>query len=149
MDTMPLPPDFKEFLQLLNVKSVEYLVVGGFAVSYHGYPRPTGDIDIWIAVSPENARKMVAVLRAFGFALPDLQPELFLDTTNMVQMGVPPVKIEILNDISGVSFANCYERRVVAPIEGIEIPFISKSDLKLNKAASGRLKALSDLENLP
>ncbi len=149
MDTMPLPPDFKEFLQLLNENAVEYLVVGGFAVSFHGYPRPTGDIDIWIAVSIENARKMVAVLKSFGFALPDLQPELFLDTTNMVQMGVPPVKIEILNDISGVSFAACYERRVVALIEEIEVPFISRADLKINKAASGRLKDLSDLENLP
>ncbi len=87
---------------------VEYLVVGGHAVGFYGYPRPTGDLDIWIAVNPNNATKMVAVLKEFGFHLPDLAPALFLDKRNMTRMGVPPVRIEILNTISGVNFEECY-----------------------------------------
>ncbi len=97
MAMINLPPDFKEFLQLLKEKQVEYLVVGGYAVAFHGFPRPTGDIDIWIAVSPNNAALMVEVMTEFGFGGPHLNSELFLDATNMVRLGVPPVKIEILN----------------------------------------------------
>lgn len=146
---MQLPHDFKEFLKLLNAKNVEYLVVGGYAVSFYGFPRPTGDIDIWIAVSPHNATLMVEVMKEFGFNTPNLSADLFLDTNNMVRMGVPPVKIEILNEISGVDFADCHSRRVVALVDSVEVPFISEADLKINKAASGRLKDLNDLENLP
>jgi Mg2+ and Co2+ transporter CorA len=73
-----LPPDFKEFLRLLNTHGVEYLLIGGYAVGYHGYPRATNDMDIWIAIHPQNAERMVAVLRAFGFDTPDLSPDLFL-----------------------------------------------------------------------
>ena len=108
MATFNLPPDFKEFLQLLHDKKVEYLVVGGYAVAFHGFPRPTGDIDIWIAVSPNNAALMVEVLTAFGSGGPHLSDQLFLDVTNMVRLGVPPVKIEILNEVSGVQFPDCY-----------------------------------------
>lgn len=143
-----LPRDFKEFLKLLNDLKVEYLVVGGYAVSYHGYPRPTGDIDIWIAVNAINAERMVDVLRAFGFALPNLSPQLFLDTKNMVRMGMPPVRIEILNEISGVRFDECYARRETPHIDGISINVIALDDLKQNKKASGRFKDLNDLENL-
>ena len=143
-----LPHDFKEFLKLLNVHQVEYLVVGGYAVSFHGYPRPTGDIDIWIAVNETNANRMVEVLREFGFALPDLSPQLFLDTTNMVRMGIPPVRIEILNEISGVDFQECFAKRETMQIEGALINIIALEDLKRNKAASARFKDLNDLENL-
>ena len=143
-----LPRDFKEFLKLLNDHSVEYLLVGGYAVSFHGYPRPTGDMDIWIAVNPTNADKMVAVLRAFGFALPHLSPQLFLDTSNMVRMGMPPVRIEILNEISGVDFEECFERRDTTKVDEVAVNIISLDDLKRNKKASGRFKDLNDLENL-
>jgi hypothetical protein len=143
-----LPPDFKEFLKLLNEHQVEYLLVGGHAVGFHGYPRPTGDLDIWIAVNLENAQRMVNVLQAFGFALPQLSPELFLDTKNMVRMGVPPVRIEILTEISGVVFEHCYARRITATVEDIAVNFINEDDLKINKKASGRNKDLNDLENL-
>lgn len=143
-----LPRDFKEFLKLLNEHSVEYLVVGGYAVSFHGYPRPTGDIDIWIAVNKANANRMVEVLRQFGFALPNLSPQLFLDTTNMVRMGMPPVRIEILNEISGVKFDDCYARRETTKVDDTLIDIIALDDLKRNKAASGRFKDLNDLENL-
>ena len=143
-----LPRDFKEFLKLLNEHSVEYLVVGGYAVSFHGYPRPTGDIDIWIAVNEANANRMVEVLRHFGFALPNLSPQLFLDTTNMVRMGIPPVRIEILNEISGVLFDECYARRETTKVDETLINIIALDDLKRNKVASGRFKDLNDLENL-
>lgn len=149
MAKMTLPPDFKEFLKLLNDKNVEYLVVGGYAVAFHGFPRPTGDIDIWIAVSPDNAALMVEVMTEFGFGGPHLNEELFLDVTNMVRMGVPPVKIEILNDVSGVQFADCFERRIATTVDETEVNFINADDLKINKAASGRLKDLNDLQNLP
>lgn len=143
-----LPPDFKEFLKLLNDRGVEYLMVGGHAVGFHGYPRPTGDLDIWIAVSDDNAARMVEVLRDFGFALPQLSPQLFLDTKNMVRMGVPPVRIEILTEISGVTFEECYARRVTTEIEDVHVNIIGVDDLKINKRASGRHKDLNDLERL-
>jgi hypothetical protein len=78
MATVNLPPDFKEFLQLLSAHQVEYLLIGGYAVAYHGYPRATADMDIWIALHPHNAEKVVAALKAFGFDLPELSPTLFL-----------------------------------------------------------------------
>lgn len=143
-----LPHDFNVFLKLLNAHQVEYLVVGGYAVSFHGYPRPTGDIDIWIAINETNANRMVSVLREFGFALPDLSPHLFLDTNNMVRMGMPPVRIEILNEISGVLFDECYARRETTKVDETLINIIALDDLKRNKAASGRYKDLNDLENL-
>lgn len=144
-----LPPDFKEFLNLLNVREVEYLLIGGYAVSFHGYPRVTNDIDLWVAVNPANAHKLIAVLRAFGFDTPELTPELFLKDRSIVRMGHPPMRIEITTGIDGVRFDDCYPRRTVAMIDGILVNVISREDLKTNKRASGRLKDLADLENLP
>lgn len=93
-----LPNDFKNFLRLLNEHHVEYLLIGGYAVGYHGYPRATNDMDIWILidpVDPENANRMVSVFRVFGFDSPDLTPELFLSEHNVIRMGVPPIRIEV------------------------------------------------------
>lgn len=143
-----LPPDFKEFLKLLDDKGVQYLVIGGYAVAYHGYPRATNDIDIWIAISPENARKTVAALREFDFDMPELSERPFLEPDRIIRMGNPPMRIEISTTISGVEFRQCYADRVMDTIDGIEVSFISLPDLKINKKASGRLKDLSDLENL-
>jgi len=149
MATIRLPPDFKEFLKLLNARRVEYLLIGGYAVGYHGYPRATADMDIWIAVQPRNAEKMVAVLKEFGFNIPGLSAELFLKENQIVRMGVPPVKLEISTSISGVKFDECYRERVVAKIDGVQVSLISLEHLKINKKASGRYKDLNDLENLP
>jgi len=146
---MELPPDFKEFLRLLNANDVAYLVIGGYAVGYHGYPRATNDIDIWIAINPRNAQRMVSVLRTFGFDTPELSDSLFLRQQAIVRMGLPPMRIEITTGISGVSFDECYPDRVVDTIDGVEVSFISLHHLKANKKASGRHKDLSDLENLP
>lgn len=148
MATVHLPPDFKEFLQLLNSHHVEYLLIGGYAVGYYGYPRATADMDIWIAIEPENAAKVVKVLQAFGFGVEEVTPDLFLKAEQIIRMGMPPVRIEILTTISGVSFEECYAVRQVDVLDGVEVNLISLDHLKVNKKASGRYKDLNDLENL-
>ena len=149
MATPLLPADFKEFLKLLNSQQVEYLLIGGYAVGYHGYPRATADIDIWIAISPANALKVAAVMRElFGAEIEGATPELFLQENKIARMGVPPFRIEILTTISGVGFEECFAERVIDQIDGIDVNLISLKHLKANKKASGRLKDLSDLEHL-
>jgi len=143
-----LPVDFKEFLNLLRSHGVRYLLIGGYAVGYHGYPRATGDLDIWIAVEPGNASRIVDAVREFGFATPHLDVGLFL-REGMVRMGEVPFRIEILTSISGVSFEECYEKRIVDMLDGVEVSLIDRENLKKNKRASGRHKDLADLEKLP
>lgn len=149
MATVNLPPDFKEFLQLLSAHQVEYLLIGGYAVAYHGYPRATADMDIWIALHPQNAEKVVAALKAFGFDLPELSPALFLQEGQIIRMGVPPLRIEIATSISGVRFEECYATRVIDILDEVEVTLINLTHLKANKKAAGRYKDLNDLENLP
>ena len=144
-----LPPDFKEFLKLLNHNGVEYLLIGGYAVAFYGYPRATNDIDVWIAISQENAKRVVDTLREFGFDTPDLTTTLFLDDNRIIRMGLPPMRIELLTTISGVEFDECYRERLVTVIDSVEVSIISLHHLKRNKRASGRYKDLNDLENLP
>ena len=149
MATSLLPPDFKEFLRLLNSRQVEYLLIGGDAVGYYGYPRATADIDIWIAINPPNAQKITAVVHEFfGAAVEGATPALFLEKNKIARMGVPPLRIEILTTISGVSFEECYAERVEDVIDGVAVNLISLKHLKHNKKASGRLKDLDDLEHL-
>jgi hypothetical protein len=149
MATPLLPPDFKEFLKLLNKANVEYLLIGGYAVGYYGYVRATADMDVWLAINLDNAAKAVVVLREFGFDVPGLSPDLFLQPNKVIRMGVPPFRIEVLTSIDGVDFQACYAQRVVDTLDGIEISVISLTDLKANKQASGRGKDLVDLEHLP
>ncbi len=144
-----LPPDFKEFLSLLNANEVRYLLIGGYAVGYHGYPRATGDMDIWLYVHPDNAKRVVTALRQFGFSTPELSENLFLQEKSLVRMGMPPLKIELTTFIDGVLFDECYANRVVDFLDGIEVSLISLEHLKVNKKASGRFKDLNDLEHLP
>ena len=149
MDTpIRLPRDFKEFLKLLEASDVRYLLVGGYAVGFYGYPRPTGDLDIWVSNDGENAGKLVAVLREFGFASPELSANLFTLDKSIVRMGVPPFKLEIITHIDGVEFESCYQRRNVALIDSVQVSVISLGDLKINKRASGRPKDIDDLDNL-
>ena len=103
--TIRLQVDFKEFLKLLASNKVEYLLIGGYAVGYYGYPRPTGDMDIWIGISPNNAGRVVRALREFGFTT---SAKKFLQENSVVRMGVPPFRLEILTTIDGVSFPECY-----------------------------------------
>ena len=144
----PLPQDFKEFLALLNSEKIEYLVVGGYAVSYHGYPRPTGDLDVWVGVRPEAASKLTNLVAKFGFAGAGATPELFLTPGRVVRMGVPPVRIEILSTIAGVEFSECYPRRIEVSLDGVPVSLIARDDLVTNKRAAGRDKDLNDLMQL-
>jgi hypothetical protein len=146
---MILPPEFRRLLSSLNSNEVEYLVVGGYTVIHHGYVRTTGDIDIWIAANAENARKLEMAIRSFGFNPPWLKSELFLKLGSVLRIGEEPLKFEIINEIDGVWFRDCYARRITAEIEGLPVSIISLSDLKVNKRASGRNKDLADLDYLP
>jgi len=149
MATPLLPEDFKEFLKLLNANQVEYLLIGGYAVGYHGYVRATADMDVWVEPSLDNARKAASALRDFGFDMPELSEELLLKPDTVVRMGVPPFRLEVLSSISGVTFEECHAERVVDLIDDVEVPIISLRHLKINKRVSGRGKDLVDLEHLP
>ncbi len=144
-----LAKDFKEFLKSFNSNSVEYLLIGGYAVGIYGHIRATNDLDIWVKVSEENAVRIDRALRQFGFTALALTPNLFLAKDNVVRMGVPPIRIEILTSISGVEFNACYAEKEWIQIEGMAVPVISLARLRENKAASGRAKDLADLEYLP
>jgi predicted nucleotidyltransferase len=146
---MLLPPEFRRLLSALSLKKVEYLVVGGYAVIFHGYVRTTGDLDIWVALNDENASKVEAAIRWMGFSPPGLMPEWFLRKGAVLRIGQEPLRFDIINDIDGVTFTECYARRVEAEIEGIQVNMISLPDLKTNKKASGRNKDLADLDYLP
>jgi hypothetical protein len=106
-------------------------------------------MDIWIAIHPENAQKVANVLKDFGFDHPDLTPQLFLQQNKIIRMGHPPMRLEISTGISGVEFEECYASRIVDTVDGISVDIIDLPHLKANKKASGRLKDLADLENLP
>ena len=148
MATIRLPQEFKEFLKLLNLHSVEYLLVGGYAVGYHGYPRATGDMDLWVAIRQNNAEKLVTVLNEFGFNAAQLSTDLFLTEDQVVRIGVPPLRIELLTTISGVRFDHCYSARIIDTIDDVEVHIINREHLKQNKQASGRYKDLDDLQHL-
>jgi hypothetical protein len=149
MDVPLLPDDFSAFLRLLNAHRVEYLVVGGYAVGFHGYPRATVDLDVWIEMSSENAARVVDAVRAFGFDLPSLTPQLFTRPTTIVRFGLPPFRIEIMTTIDGVDFEACRRNAVTFDAGGTPLPVISLDDLKRNKRAAGRYKDLADLDALP
>jgi len=144
--TIRLQADLKEFLSLLAANKVEYLLIGGYAVGYYGYPRPTGDMDVWVAMTRENAERIVRTFADFAVRV---SAEKFLEENSVVRMGVPPFRLEVLTTIDGVDFKECYAARNEVDIDGVHVDLISLSDLRKNKAASGRLKDLSDLENLP
>jgi hypothetical protein len=146
MATTRLPPDFKEFLKLLVAHNARFLLIGGYAVNAFGYVRNTVDIDIWVANDTANAQRVVSAIREFGFS--DATDDSLRDPDAMIRMGVPPLRIEVLQSISGVSFEDCWPRRVFISDEDLEIPMISLSDLRRNKQASGRKKDLLDLEEL-
>jgi hypothetical protein len=147
-DSLTLNKDFKEFIESLNAHDVRYLVVGGYAVAAHGHPRYTKDLDIWIEPHPVNAANMVKALEQFGFGSVGLKPAHFLHPDQMIQLGNPPNRIDLLTAISGVEFSECYSTRVVADADGVPVNLIDLENLRRNKQASGRLQDLADLENL-
>ncbi len=149
MERVELHSDFKEFLRFLNDADARYLVIGGYAVAYHGYPRATNDLDVWIDSDPDNIRKVGDVLRRFGFTDPTVTQQWMRDPRKMLRMGYPPVRIEVRTEIAGVSFQEAHPRRVDDTIDDVEVHLIGLHELKKNKRAAGRHKDLADLENLP
>lgn len=143
-----LSDDLKEFLRFLNEEKVEYLLIGGWAVGYHGYPRLTQDMDVWVEMSVENTQRILKSLERFGFKRGVVEESLFMQPGNIVRFGFPPNRIEILNQISGVEFNECIQRKVMADFDDLIIPVIALEDLVRNKRASGRHKDLADIEGL-
>lgn len=145
---MELLKDFRDFIQLLNLQEVEYLVVGGYALAFHGKPRHTGDLDIWINISETNAAKMVQVLDEFGVGSLGLSKADFLKEGYVSQIGYPPLRIDILNSIDGISFPVAYRNKQTLKLEEIEISYIGLEDLITNKKATGRSQDLTDVKQL-
>ena len=144
-----LSRDFKEFVASLNANGVEYLVVGGYAMAMHGRPRHTGDLDVWIDHRAENADRLIQALRDFGFGEVGLSVADFTTPNQVVQLGYPPFRIDLLTSIDGVDFQQAWARREQLEHDGLPISFIGLDDLKANKRASGRPRDIDDLENLP
>lgn len=139
--------DFKEFVECLAARRVDYLVVGGYALAAHGHPRYTGDIDFWIRATQDNLERLLLALQDFGFGSLGLRLADF-DADTVVQLGQPPRRIDLLTAIDGVSFDDCYERREIVGFDGQSLNIIGLADFQSNKRASGRLKDLADLEAL-
>jgi hypothetical protein len=145
---MILNKHFREFIELLEKHHVEYLVVGGYAVGFHGFPRYTGDLDVFVAISPRNAEGLVRAFSDFGFSGMGLKEADFLDQEIIVEIGREPNKIQVLTGIDGVGFEVCYRHRVLYREGALSIPFIAFEELMANKAASPRAKDKIDFEEL-
>lgn len=145
---MKLQKDLREFIALLNSLKVEYLIVGGHAVAFHGHPRFTGDIDFLIRPVTPNVKRLMETLHAFGFAELDLSPDDFIQPNAVVQLGRPPNRIDLLTSISGVDFEDAWENRIAGQLDGIDVFFLGLDSLLKNKAATGRDKDLVDLKKL-
>lgn len=145
---MTVAKDFEEFFASFNKFGVQYLVVGGYAFALHAHPRYTGDMDVFIQASEENARRVMEALLDFGFTASSLSWEDFAVVGRVVQLGQPPLRIDIMTAIDGVAFDDAWRRRMNATYGRQQVPFISKADLIANKRASGRKQDLLDLESL-
>jgi len=140
--------DFIDFIELLNLHNVDYMIVGAHALAYHGRPRHTGDLDIWIKPSYENAARMIAVLNDFGFGSLGLTENDFLKDSYVTQLGYPPLRIDILNAISGVEFDEAYANKVKGEVDALKVNFINVNEFIKNKEATGRQKDLGDIASL-
>jgi hypothetical protein len=143
-----LPPDFLDLLTALNAADARYMLVGGHAVGFHGVPRATKDIDVWVEATRENAAHVMTALRAFGAPLGDLSEADFSRPGRGFRMGAPPFRIEVLTEISGVAFGEAWPRRVMTEVEGIQLSVIGREDLLANKRAAARSRDLADVDAL-
>ena len=143
-----LNEDFKEFVALLHSNQVEYLIVGGYALAAYGHPRYTGDLDFWIGTESANAKRVLTVLDQFGFGALGIGLNDLTTPNQVLQMGFPPRRIDLLTSIDGVQFAPAFARRICADVDGQTLNFISLDDFKTNKRATGRNKDLADLDAL-
>lgn len=145
---MMLFPDFEDFIRLLNTHMVSYMIVGGYALAFHGKPRHTGDLDIWIELSDTNASRLLNVLKDFGFGHLDFTKEDFTKPGFITQIGYPPLRIDILNSIDGVEFSSAYPNSKILNTENLEVRFIGLKDFIQNKSASGRPQDLVDIQEI-
>ncbi|MEM6320006.1 MAG: nucleotidyltransferase, partial [Bacteroidota bacterium] len=143
-----LDKDFREFIELLNEHKVDYLVIGGYAVNYHGYPRYTKDIDFWLWMTEPNIEKSIKAIKDFGFGGLNLEIEDFMTPENIIQLGYEPYRIDLLVDVEGVNFEECYNRRTEGDLDGVTVKFLSLQDLITAKRKAGRLQDLADAEQL-
>lgn len=145
---MVLNQDFKEFLQSLNDNNVRYLVIGGYALAFHGHPRYTKDLDIWIDMEEDNAARAIQALADFGFGSLGLKPDDFLEPDTVIQLGYPPSRIDLLIGLEGVVFDDCYAHRQMAVIAGVKANVIDRESLVRLKREAGRPQDLADIDNL-
>lgn len=145
---MNIQPDFKELLALLEKHQVEYMIVGGYAVAFHGYPRFTKDIDVYFENSAENINKIILSLIAFGFSADELPPDLFKKPGNIITLGIAPVRVDFLNEIDGVDFIEAKTHRVRGKYGDVDVYFIGKEALLKNKRSTPRTKDKADAEEI-
>ena len=149
MARIKLANDFRDFLSLCLSHEVRFLVIGGYAVVHYSRPRYTGDLDLWVDASDENAARLVDVLRDFGLTGPDVTTGMITDRKQIIRMGFEPMRLELFTRIPGIDFNDCYPRRLEVKVGSLMVPFISLEDLKINKRMTGRPKDMQNLEELP
>lgn len=145
---MEAQPDFKELLRLFNDHGIEYLIVGGYAVAFHGAPRFTGELDLFVRPAEDNAAKIMQALTAFGFGDQGLKPADFTAADTIVQLGLPPVRINIVASLDGVSWEDAWPGRILDLYGEVSAAFIGRQQLIRNKRRCGRMKDLADIEAL-
>lgn len=145
---MEIQPDFRELLVLFNGKSVEYLIVGGYALAFHGAPRFTGDLDILVRPDPVNAQRILEVLGQFGFGSLGLKAADFEKPDSVIQLGAPPVRIDLITSLTGVSWEEAFSGRVPGKYGDVPVHFLGRDSFVRNKRAIGRAKDLADIEVL-
>ena len=145
---MEIQPDFRDLLELFNFHKVKYIIVGGYALAFHGAPRYTGDIDIFVASNAKNAERIFSALKDFGFGSVGLTSADFNKPGQIIQLGVPPVRIDIVTSITGVSWEEAESNQVRGNYGDIRVQYIGREQLIVNKKAIGRKKDLADLEAL-
>jgi hypothetical protein len=143
---MEIQTDFKELLELLNSHGVEYLIVGGYALALHGAPRYTGDMDIYVKADQQNARRILEALHEFGFASVGLEMDDFTSPDQIVQLGVPPVRIDLITSLSGVEWEEASSGSVVTAYGGVPVHILGRAEFVRNKKAVGRKQDLADIE---
>jgi hypothetical protein len=145
---MELAPDFDEFIGLLTAHGVEFVVVGAYALAYHGAPRFTGDLDLLVRPTLDNAARLMTAIEAFGFPVAELDPATIVDRRRMLQLGVPPVQIHVMSTISGVEWDDAWSDRAEGPLGNHTVQFLGRDTFLRNKRAAGRPKDLADIDAL-
>ena len=143
-----LNPDFRDMLSALSAETAEYLVVGAYALAVHGVPRATGDLDVWIRATEDNARRVRSGLARFGAPLAGLTEGDLRTPGTVFQVGVAPNRIDVLTSIDGVTFEEAWPARRIVRIEGLDVPVLARHHLIQNKKATGRPQDLADVARL-